>query len=164
MASGLAPHPALHRTAAAGSVFRVHVSPAAAADELKRSETEGFQVATRKTGSRRLVVDGTTYRWRIRRRATNSQADYGCDTLHVAVELAERPGAVLVLYTDHAHPADWGTQLVVPVRPSDVAGWVRAALAAGWMPSRAGPQFIHYPVSAPACSADAEPFSCPPSL
>jgi hypothetical protein len=52
-------------------------------------------VATRKTGSRRLVVDGVAYRWRIRRRATYSQADYGSGTLHVVVELAEQPGAEL---------------------------------------------------------------------
>jgi hypothetical protein len=114
-------------------------------------------VATRKTGSRRLVVDGVAYRWRIRRRATYSQADYGCGTLHVVVELAEQPGAVLVLYTDRPHPADWGTRRVVPVCPSDVAGWVREAVAAGWESSRAGPQFIHRPASAPACSSDAEP-------
>jgi hypothetical protein len=110
-------------------------------------------MATRKTGSRRLVVDGVTYRWRIRKRATYSQADYGHGTLHVAVELAEQPAAVLVLYTDRPHPADWGTTQVVPVRPSDVAGWVREALAARWVPSQPGPQFTHRPASAP----DAEP-------
>ena len=29
-------------------------------------------------GSRRIVVDGTAYRWRIRRKPTRIQADYGC--------------------------------------------------------------------------------------
>jgi hypothetical protein len=99
-------------------------------------------VAIRKTGTRRLVVDGVTDRWRIRRRATYSQSDYGCGALHVAVELAEQPGAVLLLYTDRPHPADWGTNQVAPVYPSDVAGWVREALIAGWRPSKPGPQFI----------------------
>jgi hypothetical protein len=113
-------------------------------------------VATRKTGSRRLTVDGVTYRWRIRKRETYSQADYGSGKLHVAVELAEDPGTVLVLYTDRPHPADWGTEQVVPVRPSDVAGWVREALAAGWLPSVSGPQFIHRPVSVLA-GQDSEP-------
>jgi hypothetical protein len=64
---------------------------------------------------------------------------------------------VLVLYTDRPHPADWGTNQVVPVRPTDVAGWVREAVAAGWVPSRPGPQFIHRPVSAPVEAQDAEP-------
>ena len=135
--------------------FVAHRCPAAA--ELGRSATEGIRVATRKTGSRRLVVDGVAYRWRIRRRATYSQADYGYGTLHVAVELAEESGAVLVLYTDRPHPADWNTESVVPVCPSDVAGWVREALASGWVASRPGPQFIHRPVSPPAAAPDAAP-------
>ena len=110
-------------------------------------------MATRKTGARRLVVDGVAYRWRIRKRKTNIQVDYGCGTLHVAVELAEQPGAVLVLYTNRPHPANWSVDKVLPVRPSDVAGWVREALAAGWTPSQPGPQFVHRPVRTPTDSA-----------
>ena len=98
-------------------------------------------MAMRKAGSRKLVVDGVVYRWRIRRRATPLQTDFGHGTLHVAVELAERPGAVLVVYTDRPHPADWGTNQVTPIRPADVARLVREALAAGWSPAQPGPQF-----------------------
>lgn len=112
-------------------------------------------MATRKTGSRRLVVNGVAYRWRIRKRATFSQADYGNGTLNVAVELAEQPGAVLLLYTDRPHPADWGTKQVVPILPSDVANWVQQALAAGWVPSIPGPQFIHSPVCVTGATPDA---------
>lgn len=97
-------------------------------------------MATRRAGSRSIVVDDTAYRWRIRQRATNSQADLGSGILHVSVELAEQPGAVLVLFTDRPHPKDWGTEKVVPVRPSDVAGWIRSAIRAGWVPSKPGPQ------------------------
>ena len=114
-------------------------------------------MATRKTGSRRLVVDGVAYLWRIRKRATYSQADYCNGTLNVAVELAERPGTLLVLNTDRPHPANWGTDRVVPIRPSDVAGWVREALAAGWVPSQPGPQITRSPVSAPAQPSQAAP-------
>jgi hypothetical protein len=98
-------------------------------------------VATRKAGSRRLVVDGHAYRWRIRRRATYTQIAYGYGTLHVAVHLEEDPGAVLVLYTDRAHPKDCFPRPIVPVRPSDIAGWIRQAIRAGWMPSKHGAQF-----------------------
>src|SRR4051794_590876 len=98
-------------------------------------------MATRKTGSRRLVVDGLAYRWRIRRRATYGQMDYGDGTLHVAVHLEEDPGALLVLYTDRPHPNDCVPKPIVPVCPSDVAGWIRRAIQAGWEPSRPGPQF-----------------------
>jgi hypothetical protein len=98
-------------------------------------------MATRRTGSRPIVVDGVAYRWRIRRRATYCQADYGSGKLHVAVELADRPGAVLVLVTDRPHPRDWSTEVAVPVTPSDVAGLVRLAIRSGWIPSEPGPQF-----------------------
>jgi hypothetical protein len=113
-------------------------------------------MATRKAGSRQLVVDGIAYRWRIRKRATNLQSDYGRGNLHVAVELAENPGAVLILYTDRPHPADWSTKQVVPVRPSDVAKWVRESLAAGWVPSQPGPQFIHHPLGTQAGQKQAD--------
>ena len=97
-------------------------------------------MATRKAGSRRIVVDDVIYRWRVRHRATYSQSGYGSGELHVAIELADEPGAVLVLLTDRPHPEDWGTRQVVPVRPSDVASWIRQALRAGWVPSADGPQ------------------------
>jgi hypothetical protein len=117
-------------------------------------------VATRKTGSRRLVVDGVVYRWRIRKRATNLQADYGWGMLDVAVELAEQPGAVLVLFTDRPHPSDWNTRQVVPIRPANMAGWVREALAAGWVPSQPGPQFIQRGFS-PTVVVEAKPVTAP---
>jgi hypothetical protein len=101
----------------------------------------GFGMAIRKTGSRRIVVDGVEYRWRIRRRATYSQIDYGSGTLHVAIESAEQAGAVLVLITDRPHPQDCVPRRLMPATPSDVAGWVRQAIRAGWMPSKPGPQF-----------------------
>lgn len=118
-------------------------------------------MAARKTGSRRLVVDGVAYRWRIRRRATYSQADYGVGTLHVAVESTEQPGTVLVLHPARPHPAHWSTGRVDPVRPSDVAGWVREALAAGWVPSRLGPQFVRCAAGEPASDPIAEPGAAP---
>ena len=96
-------------------------------------------MATTKKGLRRIVIDGTTYAWRIRRKATYFQADYGCGRLHVAVQLAESPGSVLVLLTDRPHPADWSTHTVIPVLPADVAAWVRQAIGLGWVPSERGP-------------------------
>jgi hypothetical protein len=99
-------------------------------------------MATRKAGSRRITVDGKPYRWRIRRRATNFQADYGNGILHVAVEAAEEGGQLLVLLTDRPHPQDWGTKKVIPVTPSDVANWVRRAIEAGWTPLEGGPMFL----------------------
>ena len=99
-------------------------------------------MATRRTGSRQIVVDGTAYWWRIRHRATYSQIDYGVGKLHVAIERAEGSGALLVLRTDRPHPHDIATVRVIPVRPSDVADWIRRAIAAGWSPATSGPHFF----------------------
>lgn len=98
-------------------------------------------MALRKVGSRRLIVDGLAFRWRIRRRATNSQMDYGHGTLHIAVQLEKDGGALLVLFTDRPHPKDCVEKPIVPVRPSDVANWIGQAIQAGWDPSKPGPQF-----------------------
>jgi hypothetical protein len=99
-------------------------------------------MAAPKSGSRRIVVDNVVYRWRIRRRATYLQSDYGSGKLHVSVELFARSGAVLVLHSDRPHPADWSTERVEPVCPADVAAWIRLALQIGWEPTVSGPQFI----------------------
>jgi len=97
-------------------------------------------MATRKTGSRLITVDGLRYRWRIRHRATYGQSDYGHGTLTCTVELAETPGQVLVLHTSHPHPKDWGTDCVIPFGPRDVARWIRHALSEGWQPATKGKQ------------------------
>lgn len=99
-------------------------------------------MAAPRTGSRRIVVDDVAYRWRIRRRATRAQSDYGSGKLYLSVELFARPGAVLVLHSDRPHPADWSTGQAEPIRPADVAAWIRLALQSGWEPAAPGPQFI----------------------
>jgi hypothetical protein len=98
-------------------------------------------MATAQKGLRRIVIDGTAYAWRIRRKPTHFQSDYGNGRLHVAVQLAQEPRSVLVIHTDRPHPADWGTDGVVPVTPADLADWVRQAIEIGWDPLARGPQF-----------------------
>ena len=106
-------------------------------------------MAIRKTGSRRIVVDGVAYRWRVRHRGTYSQTDYGIGRLSLAVESADAAGSVLVVETDRPHPHDIFTaaERVRPVRPADVAGWVRDATRAGWSPAEPGPQFYYRPAA-----------------
>jgi hypothetical protein len=93
-----------------------------------------------KVGSRKISVDGIDYCWRIRRKATYCQADYGSGRLHVAVQLATEPGATLVLFTDRPHPKDWATTGVIPITPSDVVAWVRKSIELGWQPAAHGAQ------------------------
>jgi hypothetical protein len=91
-------------------------------------------------GSRRIIVDGVTFRWSVRRRPTYCQAN-GWSLLTFVVEQAEQPGALLVASLPCAHPGNWIGLPSQPVLPGTVAVGVRQALAAGWRPSRPGPAF-----------------------
>ncbi|CAM4439011.1 hypothetical protein NONI108955_28365 [Nocardia ninae] len=98
-------------------------------------------MALRKKGARRIVVDATTYRWRLRGRPTYSQA-LAASPCTYAVEHAEYPGATLVVATGHAHPSNWVSARSVPVRPAHVAESIRMALAQGWQPIAPGSPFL----------------------
>ncbi len=99
-----------------------------------------------KKGSRQLDIDGTTYRWRLRGRPTYCQANcWGNMTF--AVELAEEPGATLVVDTGRPHTANWMHAPTAPVLPVEVARAVRKALTAGWRPGQRGSAF-HLDLSA----------------
>ncbi|MYU55013.1 MULTISPECIES: hypothetical protein [Streptomyces] len=93
-----------------------------------------------KKGSRRITIDGDTYRWRLRGRPTYDQG-LCCSPLTYAVELAEQPGATLVVTTSQPHPSNWFERPAAPVLPSDVAHAIRLARAAGWIPENPGSPF-----------------------
>ncbi|MGW4064399.1 hypothetical protein ACWEGE_39350 [Amycolatopsis sp. NPDC004747] len=80
-------------------------------------------------GSRLITVDGTEYRWTVRRKPTYAQG-LGA-TMTFAVELAERPGATLVVDTGRPRPDNWLHLPAEPVRPAEVVAAVRAAVARG---------------------------------
>ncbi|GGU76242.1 hypothetical protein GCM10010260_05540 [Streptomyces filipinensis] len=91
-------------------------------------------------GARRIVVDGTAYRWRVRRRPTYAQA-LGWTAGTFAVEHADTPGTTLIVTTGRPHPGNLLGHDAVPVLPSEVARAVRRALGAGWSPTTAGSPF-----------------------
>ncbi|OIJ87916.1 hypothetical protein BIV25_37475 [Streptomyces sp. MUSC 14] len=97
-------------------------------------------MALARKGSRRIVVDGTNYRWRLRRRPTYDQGLCRSPCTY-AVEHAENPGTTLVVTTDQPHPGNWLDRPGSPVLPSDVADAIAAALRCGWVPTRAGSPF-----------------------
>ena len=99
-------------------------------------------MAIRKKGSRPIDVDGVSYRWRIRRKATYDQWAFDYGTLTVSVELADKPGTVLIAFTNHPHPDCYTTATPHPITPKHVADCVRQALSEGWQPTAKGPQFI----------------------
>ncbi|MET7574891.1 hypothetical protein ABZT04_41430 [Streptomyces sp. NPDC005492] len=91
-------------------------------------------------GSRRIVVDGTVYRWRLRGRPTYFQG-LAWSPCSFAVEHADSPGTTLVVTTDQPHPGNWIGREAEPVLPSGVAEAVRHALREGWIPTASGSAF-----------------------
>src|SRR5689334_10214455 len=98
-------------------------------------------MAIRKVGRRRVVVDGVAYLWRVRRRPPYCQGN-AWGPLSVSVQLYERPGDVLVVDLDRPRPDNWLGRPSSALRPSEIAGLVRRALATGWRPEVAGPQSV----------------------
>lgn len=91
-------------------------------------------------GPRRIVVDGTVYRWRLRRRPAYFQA-LSWTPCTFAVEQADAPGRMLVVRTNQPHPSNWFGREARPVLPSGVAHAIRLALHEGWTPTVPGPPF-----------------------
>jgi hypothetical protein len=99
-------------------------------------------MAMPKKGSRTIVVDGATYRWRIRGRITVAQTE-GEGNLMVAVEEVADTG-VSTLLVDTSVPREWfsfsGYQ--TPITPAAVQTYIRLALQQGWKPTQKGKPFV----------------------
>ncbi|WP_214416276.1 hypothetical protein [Sphaerisporangium fuscum] len=91
-------------------------------------------------GSRRIVVDGAVFRWRVPRRPRYRQGDDRMP-LTFTVERAEEPGSVLVVSLPCARPDNQVGERTIAVRPLLVAGCVRRAVEQGWDPGRRGSAF-----------------------
>ena len=96
-------------------------------------------MAIRKTGSRRIVVDGIAYRWRIAPRPTPGEFDYAGPMI-ASIQLAEPPGQVLFVNCGLRDGNILGIPAAV-VTPRRIADAIRAALAAGWQPQEPGEPF-----------------------
>ena len=86
-----------------------------------------------KKGSRRIVVDGTVYRWVIRRKPSRGQADYA-ELLTFAVVQENIRGSLLHV---NMSAARYDIMYDVPhsvVSPRTVAVAIHKALTAGWQP------------------------------
>ncbi|MFE6056755.1 hypothetical protein ACFQ6N_38970 [Kitasatospora sp. NPDC056446] len=100
-------------------------------------------MALAKKGSRRIVVDGVEYRWRLSSR--HWCCDYDPSTLGYAVEDAERPGTTLVVETGRPSVFEPGPTPAELVLPREVAAGIRAARSDGWTPRRDGSPFkLHF--------------------
>jgi hypothetical protein len=93
-------------------------------------------------GSRRITVEGTQFRWKVRGRPTYEQG-LGTAPLTFVVERSEQPGALLVASLPCAHPDNWMGMRAGVMLPGTVASAIRSGpLAEGWLPSRPGPAFM----------------------
>ncbi|MCE9553692.1 MAG: hypothetical protein K8T91_10020 [Planctomycetes bacterium] len=91
-------------------------------------------------GSRRIVVDGTEYRWRVRHRPTYSQLALG-HTLSVAIDIGENPQCTLLVDLSRAHLSNALGEPSTPVTPLEVSNLIRNARIAGWNPTEPGSAF-----------------------
>ncbi|MFF3552048.1 hypothetical protein ACFYXL_01375 [Streptomyces tsukubensis] len=96
-------------------------------------------MALAKKGSRRIVVDGVEYRWRVSRK--HWCCDYEGSTVGYVAEDATRPGTTLVVET--GRPAVLNSDLVPTgvILPREVAAGIRAARSKGWTPGSNGSPF-----------------------
>ena len=93
-----------------------------------------------KKGSRKITVDGTTYRWTIRRKPSYGQA-IDESNLTAAVELYESPGTTLIVTFPFTRPDSWLTPGNKSVTPSDIKHSIIEALRKGWEPEVNGGAF-----------------------
>ncbi|MEW2357492.1 hypothetical protein [Spirillospora sp. NPDC029432] len=91
-------------------------------------------------GSRRIVVDGVEFRWKVRSRPTYCQA-MGWSPLTFAVQQADAPGARLMVYLPCAHPSNAAGLPAGVVLPRTVVAAITTAKSQGWTPSERGPEF-----------------------
>lgn len=99
-------------------------------------------MALNKKGSRRIVVDGVEYRWRIRRKPSCTQGlCWTPMTYAVEAANADHPGTILIVTSSQAHPSNWLGVEAAPIRPAHVAASIREARNQGWDPVQAGSPF-----------------------
>lgn len=66
----------------------------------------------------------------------------GWGPMYFAAELADEPGATLIVETSHTHPSNWVGEPATPILPAEVTKAIRTALAGGWRPAERGKPFL----------------------
>ncbi|MCX4907398.1 hypothetical protein [Streptomyces sp. NBC_00878] len=98
-------------------------------------------------GSRRIVVDSTAYRWRLRCRPTYFQGLCWTPCSFAVEHAVDAVGTTLVVTTNQPHASNWIGREAPPVLPSDVAQAIERAHREGWSPTAPGSPF-HLDLSA----------------
>jgi hypothetical protein len=109
-------------------------------------------MAISKKYSRRIVVDGVSYRWRI---PPEPNYDQGGPQGHLVVTIWSEAHPGCVLYAvGGARPDNWHHAVGEIVTPRRIAEGIRAALAAGWNPAEGERGFRLALPPAPAVADD----------
>lgn len=98
-------------------------------------------MSTSKKGRRRVQVGGTEYAWHIRRKPTSAQGLRQSPMRLAEQTCAAGPRSVLVVDLGVSRPDNWVCPRQISVMPAGVRDIVRRALAAGWVPGKAGAPF-----------------------
>ncbi len=102
-----------------------------------------------KKGSRRITVDGVTYRWAIRKKPTYGEyLKWG--GIRAVVELFDSPESILAIDFPFARPDAHGFQNGHSVTPAMIAESIRQSVSDGWDPSVKGTSHTHEPKRPPA--------------
>jgi hypothetical protein len=96
-------------------------------------------MAIRNKYSRVIIVDGETYRWRIPPQPNYDQGHMG--EMSVIVWRVGAPSCILHLIGGPRPDNLQGLHGEI-VTPRRVAAAIRAAIASGWKPTKAGPAFV----------------------
>ncbi|MEU6795723.1 hypothetical protein ABZ907_28870 [Nonomuraea wenchangensis] len=94
-------------------------------------------MAIPKKGSRLISVDGTVFRWRVRRKPTYCQGN-SWGPMTFAVELAGASGRVLLVLLPCSRPDAWWGERTMAIRPALVTATIRTALSHGWDTQQVG--------------------------
>ncbi len=97
-------------------------------------------MAIPKKGSRLISVDGTSFRWRVRRKPTYCQGN-SWGPMTFAVQLVDGSGRVLLVSLPCSRPDAWWGERTMAIRPALVTATIRTALGHGWDPRQAGNAF-----------------------
>ena len=96
-------------------------------------------MAIPKAGSRRVVVDGERYRWRVRRSPTYMQGAYA-NALTISIQ-HEGGGSVLLVVSDKPRPDNWLGRPGAIITPAIVTAVIQKAIESGWKATESGPTF-----------------------
>jgi hypothetical protein len=101
-------------------------------------------MAIPKKGSRKISIDGITYRWSIRANPTYSEANEWSN-LKATVELYDSPASVLSIDFMVPRNDSWISNGKVKVTPADICICINQSISLGWDSSAKGDNhFLEY--------------------